>query len=248
MKLVIDTSKNSMNIMNDDGSSFKTELYCQEGFEALSRLWIKVGWALKYSYNFTWLGRPLIQLPEDVIRLQELIWTVKPDVIVETGVAHGGSSVFFASMLEILGKGRVISVDIEIRPHNRQIIEAHPLSQRITLIERSSTEKQTLNEIQSMVKEGEQVLVILDSNHTQSHVFQELEMYSPLVTPGSYIIATDGIMSDLYDVPGGCTEWKHDNPRMAIREFLKSHPEFKGESRYNHFGITYWPDAYLKRK
>lgn len=247
MKLSIDTDTKSLTITREDGTSASVDLYGLEAFEAISRLWIKIGWALKYSYDFTWLGRPLIQLPEDVVRMQELLWTVQPDVIIETGVAHGGSAVFYAGILEILGRGRVISVDIEIRPPNRSAIESHLLSKRITLIERSSTDDQTLRDIRSLVKKGEKVLVVLDSNHTRAHVLQELELYSPLVTPGSYIVATDGIMFDLDDVPGGRTEWREDNPKTAVEDFLKTHSEFERDARYTRSGITYWPDAYLKR-
>ena len=248
MKLIIDTDKKSVIITHDDGTQTATDLYGKEAFALLSRLWIKTGWALKYSYDFTWLGRPLIQLPEDVIRMQELIWNVRPDLIIETGVAHGGSAVFYAGLLEILGRGRVVSVDIEIRPHNRSAIEAHPLSKRITLIERSSTEDRTLQEIRSKIGAGEKVLVVLDSNHARAHVLRELELYSTLVTPGSYIVATDGIMFDLDDVPGGRPEWRDDNPKTAAEEFLRTHPEFELDPSYTRSGITYWPGAYLRRE
>jgi cephalosporin hydroxylase len=142
-------------------------LYTAEAFQAISRLWIKTGWAAKYSYNFSWMGRPVIQLPEDLLIVQELIHKVQPHVIIETGIAHGGSSVFYASVFEILGRGRVISIDIEIRPHNRKAIEAHPLKKRITLIERSSIAPETLEEVRNLISPNEEVMVVLDSNHTR---------------------------------------------------------------------------------
>jgi cephalosporin hydroxylase len=211
-------------------------------------LWIKTGWAAKYSYNFSWMGRPIIQLPEDLLMAQEVIYKVQPQVIVETGLAHGGSSVFYASLLEILGEGRVISVDIEIRAHNRRAIEAHPLKKRITLIERSSIAPETLEEVRKQISPNEKVMVVLDSNHTKEHVRNELELYGPLVTSGSYIVAADGIMEDLDDVPSGKAEWTRDNPKAAVHEFLAAHPEFELDSDPTRLGVTYWPDGYLRRK
>src|SRR5262249_2601890 len=159
--------------------------------------WLNVGWTQRYSYSFTWLGRPLIQLPEDVLRIQEVIHRVKPDVIVETGVAHGGSLILYASLCKAMDRGRVIGIDIEIRPHNRSAIEAHPLAHYITLIEGSSTDASVVGRVKSLIKPSETVLVILDSNHTRGHVLAELEAYAPIVTPNSYIVATDGIMADV---------------------------------------------------
>jgi cephalosporin hydroxylase len=194
------------------------------------------------------MGRPVIQLPEDLLMVQELIHKVQPQVIIETGLAHGGSSVFYASLLEVLGKGRVISIDIEIRPHNRKAIEAHPLKKRITLIERSSLAPETLEEVRKLVSPNEKVMVVLDSNHTKEHVRKELELYGPFVTSGSYIVAADGIMEDLIDVPGGKAEWARDNPKAAVLEFLAAHPEFELDSEPARLGVTYWPDGYLRRK
>ena len=223
-------------------------LYTPEAFQAISRLWIKTGWAAKYSYNFSWMGRPVIQLPEDLVMVQELIYKVQPEVVIETGFAHGGSSVFYASLLELLGQGRVISIDIEIRPHNRKAIEAHRLKKRITLIERNSVAPETAEEVRNLLSPNEKVMVILDSNHTKEHVRRELELYAPLVTSGSYVVAADGIMEDLIDVPGGKAEWARDNPKAAVYEFLAVHPEFELDSEPSRLGVTYWPDAYLRRK
>lgn len=248
MTITIDTAKKTLNTVEDDGTVRSFDLYSQESFRLISQLWLKIGWAQNYSYNFTWLGRPVIQLPEDLIRVQEVIWKVRPDVIVETGVAHGGSSVFFASLLQLLSGGRVISIDIEIRPPNREAIGNHFLADRITLIERSSTDPLTVAQARSLLHPEDTVLVVLDSCHAKAHVLRELEMYAPLVTPGSYIIAADGIMRDLYDVQGGKAEWVTDNPLVAIEEFLASHPEFEIDPEPTRRGVTYWPDAYLRRK
>jgi cephalosporin hydroxylase len=180
--------------------------------------------------------------------VQEIIFRLRPDVIIETGVAHGGSTVFYASLLEILGHGRVISIDIEIRPHNRRALEEHPLKKRITLIERSSIAEETIDEVRALLGLDERGMVVLDSDHSKAHVLRELELYSPFVARGSYIVATDGNMGDLHDVPGGKPQWAADNPRSAIHEFLSSHAEFEIDPEPTRLGITYWPDAYLRRR
>jgi cephalosporin hydroxylase len=248
MEIRINEQSRKVEIVGEDGACRDLQLYSRESFEAISKVWLKVGWALRYTYDFTWMGRPVIQLPEDLIRLQEIIWKVAPDVIVETGVAHGGSSVFYASLLKAFGKGRVISIDVEIRPQNRKAIEEHLLHDCITLIERDSADPETLREVLSRVRPGESVFVALDSSHAKAHVLKELELYSPLVTPGSYIVAMDGVMRDLSDVPGGKPEWVEDNPRAAVLEFLAAHPEFAIDREPTRGGITYFPDAFLRRK
>jgi len=201
------------------------------------------------------MGRPIIQLPEDMIRTQEVIYRTKPDVIVEAGVAHGGSLIYYASLCKAMGAGRVVGVDIEIRPHNRRAIEAHELFPYITLIEGSSTDPVIVDEVRRQVKPGETVLVILDSNHTKQHVLGELEAYHGLVTPNSYIVATDGIMRDVADVPRGQPEWARDNPAAAAADFVERHPEFVIEQPAWPFNeseltrnITHWPAAWLRRK
>lgn len=253
MKLMLDTEAKTLTL-EEAGQIRNMELYSKEAFETLSRQWLRVGWSEKYQYTFSWMGRPVIQLPEDMLRMQEAIFQIKPDVIIETGVAHGGSLVFYSSLCKIMEKGRVIGVDIEIRPHNRTEIEAHPLNDRITLIEGSSTAPEIISQVKALVKPGETVLVILDSNHTYAHVYNELEAYSHLVTPGSYIVATDGIMHDLADVPRGKPEWATDNPTWAARDFIAKHPEFVIEQPVWLFNesnlsqnITHWPSAWLKR-
>lgn len=254
MKLILDTEAKTLTI-DDAGQTKVLDLYSKAAFEAISREWVRVGWNQKYQYAFSWMGRPVIQLPEDMIRMQEAIFQIKPDVIIETGVAHGGSLIFYSSLCKAMEKGRVIGIDIEIRPHNRAAIEAHPLSDRITLIEGSSTAPEVVAQVKSLVKPGETVLVILDSNHTYAHVADELEAYADLVTPGSYIVATDGIMYDLADVPRATAAWATDNPTWAARDFAAKHPEFVirqpawpfNESELSQ-NITHWPEAWLKRR
>lgn len=253
MKLIIDTEAATLNI-EDAGQCKVLDLYSKEAFEEISRQWVRVGWNQKYQYTFSWMGRPVIQLPEDMIRMQEVVYQVKPDVIIETGVAHGGSLIFYSSLCKAMAKGRVIGIDIEIRPHNRAAIEAHPLNDRITLIEGSSTEPEVVAQVKALVKLGETVLVILDSNHTYAHVYEELEAYADIVSPGSYIVATDGIMYDLADVPRGVFGWKTDNPTFAARDFVLKHPEFVAEQPTWLFNeseleqnITHWPGAWLRR-
>lgn len=254
MRLIVDTDAGSMTEETADGRQ-ERPLYSKEAFDILSRLWLKVGWNEKYPYTFSWLGRPIIQIPEDVIRVQEVIYRLRPDVIIETGVAHGGSLVFYAGLCKVLGKGRVIGVDIEIRPHNRRAIEAHDLFPFITLIEGDSAAPETVAAVASAVRPGDVVLVLLDSGHTKRHVLAELEAYHRLVSPGSYLVAADGSMQDLADVPRGHAEWRWDNPAAAAAEFLERHPEFVletpswpfNESRLTE-NITHWSGGWLRRK
>ncbi len=253
MRLTIDTEARTLTEESPDGSR-AIALYSPEAFSLLNRQWVRLGWSQKYSYAFAWLGRPVIQLPEDLVRIQEVIYRVEPDVIVETGIAHGGSLIFYASLCKAMDRGRVIGVDIEIRPHNRVAIEAHPLSSLITLIEGSSTAPEVVESVKNQIGSDERVLVILDSNHTKAHVLAELAAYSPLVTSGSYIVAADGIMADLSDVPGGKADWVSDNPSEATIEFARADPRFELEEPAFPFNeglieerVTYWPSAYLRR-
>jgi cephalosporin hydroxylase len=255
VRLSIDTESRKVHIAEDASSSREIDLYSDESFALLSKLWSKLAWNAKYTYGFAWMGRPIIQLPEDMVRIQETIYRVKPDVIIETGVAHGGSLVFYASLLRAMGKGRVVGVDIEIRPHNRVAIETHELADAITLIEGSSTDAATVERVRTHVKRGEKVFVLLDSNHTKAHVAAELECYSPLVSAGSYIVATDAVMEEVHDTPRGSPEWAHDNPAAAVREFIAKHPEFELEVPNLVFNetatslvLTHWPSAYLRRR
>lgn len=225
-----------------------------EGFKALSELWLRSGWDTKYVYSFTWLGRPIIQLPEDLIRVQEIIFSIKPDVIIETGIAHGGSLVFYASVLQAIGNGRVIGVDIEIRPHNRKAIEAHELFEYVTLIEGSSIDKKIVKKVKAMIKPDEKVFVMLDSNHTKEHVLAELNAYCDLISVGSYIVAADGIMENLVDAPRSNPDWSWNNPKAAAEEFVKANNNFIIEEPEMLFNesiiterVTYWPRAFIKR-
>lgn len=253
MKLTVDTDNKKL-ILEEGGAVRELDLYTDESFELLSQQWVNLGWNQKYPYTFSWMGRPVIQLPEDMLRIQEVIYKVKPDVVIETGVAHGGSLIYYASLFKAMGKGRVIGVDIEIRPHNRKAIEEHELFSYITLIEGSSVADDVVAQVKALVKPGEKVLVILDSNHTYAHVSEELRLYSPLVTAGSYIVSTDGVMRDLTDVPRGNPGWGQDNPSQAAIDFAKDNAQFVIEQPAWPFNesslsknVTHWPDAWLKR-
>lgn len=226
----------------------KIDIYSREGYDLLARLWTRSGWQNRFSYHISWLGIPIIQLPEDLLIMQELIHKIRPDWIIETGTAHGGTAVYYASLLQLLGRGQVISVDIEIRKYNRLAIQRHLMSKRITLIESSSISPKAVSSIRRRIKPGDTVLVALDSKHTASHVLQELEIYSKFVTPGSYLVVFDGVMEWVSDSPLGKPEWKRDNPTRAIRTFLKRHPEFEVDPYYNRLSVTYCPGGFLRRK
>jgi cephalosporin hydroxylase len=225
-----------------------------EAFKIISDVWIRSGWDTKYVYSFSWLGRPIIQLPEDMIRIQEVIFNLKPDVIIETGVAHGGSLIYYATICKAMDKGRVIGIDIEIRKHNRKAIEEHFLFPYITLIEGSSTDIATLEEVKKYIKPNDKVLVLLDSNHSYNHVLDELKLYSELVNIGSYIVSTDGIMEYLVGAPRSSDDWNENNPKRAAEDFVKAYPNFIIEEPVFPFNegiikerVTYWPSAFIKR-
>lgn len=259
MKIVIDTAAQTFTQV--DGAAENTiGLYTKEAFEALSLAWVRVGWSLQYYHNFTWFGLPILQLPEDLLRLQEVIYALRPAVIVETGVYHGGSLLFHASLLAAMsvdkerGEGKVIGVDREIPQPTRDALCRHPLAPRISLLEGDSADPKIVAQVADLVGTASPVLVILDSGHSRDHVARELESYAPLVTKGSYIIATDGIMKDIADVPRALPEWKTDNPFEAANEFAARHPEFRQQSPewLSHEGVltenvTYWPGAWLQR-
>jgi cephalosporin hydroxylase len=254
VRLTLDTDGKTLEI-TENGQSRTLPLYSKEAFELISHEWVRVGWNEKYPYTFSWMGRPVIQLPEDMIRIQEVIYEVKPDVILETGVAHGGSLIFYASLCKAMEKGRVIGIDIEIRPHNRTAIEAHDLEPYITLIEGGSTDTATVEQARSLITPDERVLVILDSCHTKDHVARELAAYADFVAPGSYIVATDGVMRDVSDVPRGARSWSWDNPAEAAIEFAAAHSEFVLENPTWPFNeselsesVTHWPMAWLRRQ
>ena len=253
MKLSIDTNEKTLRYQQED-KIVTLALYSKNAFEIISQLWLKVGWNEKYSYTFSWMGRPVIQLPEDMFRIQEVIYRVRPDVIIETGIAHGGSLIYYASLCKAMDKGRVIGVDIEIRPQNRKAIEEHFLYPMITLIEGNSVAPDVVNQVKSCIKPGEIVLVILDSLHTKEHVLAELEAYHDLVAAGSYIVATDGIMRLVADAPRGDADWYENNPSSAAIDFARKHPNFTNEQpgwlfNESNLGenITHWPNGYLRR-
>ena len=253
--MIVDYERNVVEVTDDEGHRHEYPFASAEAFREISKAWLRIGWDTKYVYGFTWLGRPIIQLPDDMIRLQEVIYAIRPDVIIETGIAHGGSLVFSASLCQMMGKGRVVAVDIEIRPKNREAIEAHPLSQRITMIEGNSIADDIVSQVKDQVHPGDSVLVLLDSNHSRDHVMHELLAYGPLVTPGSYIVAMDGIMQDVVGAPRTDPDWDINNPQTAVRDFLQDHPEFVLEEPKHPFNegminerVTYWPNCFLKRK
>jgi len=251
--LTVDFEANLVRV-REEGVEREYPLASQQAFAALSRAWLRCGWDSKYVYSFTWFGRPIIQLPEDLVRIQELIYRVQPDVIIETGIAHGGSLVFYASLCKAMGRGRVIGIDIEIRKHNRAAIEAHPLFDLITLVEGSSIDPAVVGQVRELLRNGETALIVLDSCHTKEHVLAELEAYAPLVSKGSYLVATDGIISAFHDLPNGKPAWVADNATRAAADFAAAHPEFSpglpprafDESRVGRTP-TYWPGAWLKR-
>jgi cephalosporin hydroxylase len=254
MKLTIDTGSGILTTENS-GLSQDFPLYSREAFELISREWVRTGWAVNYYFTLSWFGRPVLQLPEDLIRLQEVMNELQPDVVIESGIYSGGSLLFHATLCEALGKGRVIGIDKHIAEDTRDAIANHRLSHRIETIEGDSIAPATVEKVHSRVRPGETVLVILDSHHSKDHVAGELLAYAPLVTPGSCIIAADGIMRDLTDVPGGDPSWSYDNPAAAALEFAAAHPEFEMRQPRWPFNrsnlernITYWPDAWLWRK
>lgn len=201
-----------------------------------------------YSYNFSWLGRPIIQYPQDMIAMQEIIWQVKPDLIIETGIAHGGSIIYYASLLELLGDGQVLGIDIDIREHNRVEIENHPMFRRIEMIEGSSIDEDIAKRVYEFARGKKRVLVVLDSNHTHEHVLKELGLYSPLVTKGSYLVVFDTVVEDMPgeffpDRPWG----KGNNPKTAVWEFLETNDRFEIDKEIEgKLLITVAPDGYLR--
>lgn len=231
----------------------------------LARTWINQANIQKYSYHFEWFGRPIIQYPQDMVAMQELIWQIKPDLIIETGIAHGGSLVFSASMLALLdlcdaietgsildpqnSQRKVLGIDIDIRAHNRAAIEAHPMASRIQMIQGSSIAPEIIAQVKEVAQDYNRILVCLDSNHTHAHVLAELEAYALLTSIGSYFVVFDTIIEDM---PAGMfpdRPWgPGDNPKTAVWEYLKTHPEFEIDKSIQHkLLITVAPDGYLKR-
>lgn len=254
MKICIDTDARTLEL-DEAGERAALDLFSKEAAERLARLWVQVGWVRKYPYGYSWLGRPIIQLPDDMVRIQEAVFAVQPDVIVETGIAHGGSLVFYASLFELIGKGRVIGIDIDLRPHNRAAIEAHPLFKRITMVEGSSVDPHIVARVKALIEPGEKVMLVLDSNHARDHVLAELEAYCGLVTPGSYILSQDGVMREVAGLPRSGPDWDWNNPAAANAAFLEKHPEFELAPPPRPFDetletpdLTHHPAGWLRRK
>lgn len=203
---------------------------------------------LKYTYHFSWMGRPIIQLPQDMMAMQEIIWRVKPDLVIECGIAHGGSIIYYASLLELQGHGEVLGIDRDIRPHNREAIETHPMFKRISMIEGSSVDPVIADQVRALAQ-GKKVIVVLDSNHTHEHVLEELRLYAPLVSVDSYCVVMDTVVEDMPadafpDRPWG----KGDNPKTAVWEYLKQDTAFEIDyEMQNKLLITVAPDGYLRR-
>lgn len=236
-----------------------------EAFRTLSRNWLRESMARRYVYNFDWLGRPIIQYPQDMAAVQELIWSVRPDVIVETGIAHGGSLVLSASILALLDyadavaegrtldparpQRRVIGIDIDIRKHNRQAIEAHPMASRITMIEGSSIDPRTIDAVHAEVGQGSKVLVFLDSMHTHDHVLAELDAYAPLVGIGSYCVVFDTFVENMPKSFFADRPWDvGNNPMTAVQSWLPSHPEFEIDRTWdNKLMVSVAPEGFLRR-
>jgi len=245
-KLVVDYDLGEISC---NGASY--DLKSSDAFELISDAYLKIGWQNKHVYSFTWFGRPIIQFPEDLIRVQELIYDIKPDFIIETGIAHGGSLIYYASLCKALGKGRVIGVDIDIRKNNRDAMEKHELYDYITMYEGSSVDESIIKEMEEQIKssgiESPKILVLLDACHTKAHTLKELELYSRFVSIGSYIIATDGgvmqRVSDLKNAIKADPDWATNNPKVAAEEFVSSNKNFaivEPKFKFNEGTVSKW--------
>jgi cephalosporin hydroxylase len=221
-----------------------------------TRDWMNRANAGKYSYHFEWLGRPIIQYPQDMVAMQEIIWAVQPELIVETGIAHGGSLILSASMLELNAAcggpadARVLGIDIDIRAHNRAAIEAHPMSRRIDMIQGSSIGAEVVAQVHAKAAGKRRVLVFLDSNHTHDHVLAELEAYAPLVTPGSYCVVFDTVIEDMPKSMFPDRPWgPGNNPKTAVNQWLPAHPEFEiDRAMESKLLVTVAPNGFLRKK
>ncbi len=247
--ITIDEKNNTITVDNQTYS-----LATKEGFERLSKIWLRSSWDTKHMYSFTWLGYPLIQLPEDALRMQELVFTLKPDVIIETGVNYGGSLLFYATLCAVLGKGKVVGVEIDIRQSVRKMAQEHPLANRIELIKGDSIAPKTVDLVKEQIKPDDRVLVLLDAKHTKAHVLEELRLYAPLVSVGSYIVAMDGIMGDLHHAKRQKAEWIWNNAQAAAQEFAAACDSFVIEEPpflFNASRLSKWvtncPGGFLKR-
>jgi len=230
-------NKKFINLMNKDQSLLKK-----------SRDWVDLAFDYEYVYHFRWLGRPIIQFPQDMVAVQELIWKIKPDFIIESGIARGGSLIFYASILQLMNHGKIIGIDIDIREHNKKEIEKHFLFKRIKMIQGSSTDPIVIDQIKKIIKNKKKIMILLDSNHTEEHVLKELEIFSKFVGSGSYIIVFDTIIENMRKHHFKNRLWNHgNNPRTAISKFLKQNKRFKIDCDITKkLLITSCPDGYLK--
>lgn len=211
------------------------------------RQWTRTAWENKLDYEVNWLGIPIIQNPYDMIVMQELIYELRPDLIIETGVAHGGSLIYYASILELLGHGKVIGIDVDIREHNRILLDKHPMIKRVEMIEGSSIDQAIIKSVESQINPGDIVLVILDSDHTKPHVYAELNAYKDLVSKGSYMVVFDTFMPYLVGLKGETPHFKNDSAMDAVRAFLSKNQEFKVDQLRNKFFVTSCPDGFLRK-
>jgi len=243
---------------SDPIATFQTERQAEiaaqgrdAALKALSTRWIADSAPYRYSYNFSWMGRPIIQFPQDMLAMQEILWQVQPNLVIETGIAHGGSLVFYASMLQMIGNGgRVLGIDIDIREHNRAALDGHPMRPFIDMIEGSSIAEEVVAEVHARAAGVERVVVCLDSMHSHAHVAAELEAYAPLVTPGSYLVVFDTVIEDMPEDMFPDRPWgRGDNPRTAVDAFVASHPDFGvDQALEDKLLITVCPGGYLRRK
>jgi len=242
----------------EDEKAARLEEYANDDqFQAQSREWLKTSMQKKYVYNFNWMGRPIIQYPQDIMAVQELIWQVKPDLVIETGIAHGGSLILSASMLALLDVNeqgsktdrKVLGIDIDIREHNKKAIEDHPLSFMIDMIEGSSVDGDTIKQVQDYAKGHKKIMVFLDSMHTHDHVMQELQAYAPLVSKDSYCVVFDSFVEDMGDDIFPDRPWDvGNNPKTALFEFLKSNSDFEIDKTIdNKLMVSVAPNGFLKK-
>lgn len=243
--------------MNNEHDKFKQEcldsidrMQSDQTFSRVNQQWMEQSISHRYSYNFSWMGRPIIQYPQDIVAMQEIIWEVQPDLIIETGVAHGGSLILYASLLQLLGgDGHVIGIDIDIRAHNRAAIETHPMAPRITLVQGSSVDPEIVAQVRQLTVGRKRIMVVLDSNHTHAHVLEELKLYAPFVSVGSYLVVFDTVVEDLPAELAGERPWgPGNNPKTAVHAFLSGNDDFVVERQVqDKLLISVAPGGYLKR-
>lgn len=244
-----DTDSNAKIALKNGGKEIEVNLYSEEGLAMLSNLWVKAAAEYKMMYEHTWMGRPIIQFGDDMVMLQQLLWECKPDIFVETGIAHGGSLIYTASLFELMkNDGMVIGIDVEIREHNRRAIEAHEMYKRIKMIEGSSVDGGTIAQLEKLLGDRKKVCVMLDSNHSKDHVLQEMRLYSKYVSKGCYLIVQDGAQAWVSDIPRGKVEWRDDNPLAAIEIFMQENDEFEIDHKFTRLGITQSPSGHLRKK